>query len=214
MMPSKATWKEQRPGYERGDLCPPATRAQGSAASANDPGYIYRLPVDTYVTFQPGFTPLIIQSLLIGYVGIGPGMFLFSVLSFWIWLMLAVIFIILIFCGRARHAGILLLLLALALAALLIVTGAGGGSGMMAGAMMMAVTNLMSYTSVWLWLIVVALAAAGTPPLDRNELKWLTSGVYHIHLLSWSSASSRQILDWDLKDVPSPGHPPQQLVQC
>jgi hypothetical protein len=180
-------------------------RAQGSAVSANDPGYIYRLPVDTYATFQPGFTPLIIQGLLIGYVGIGPGMFLFSVLSFWIWLMLAVIFIILIFWGRARHAGILLLLLALALAALLIVTG--GGGGMMAGVLMMAATDLMGYTSLWLWLLVAAIGAGGVLLLlTRNELRWLTKFVFIIATLIVLVVGilANKFLTGELKEVPLP----------
>jgi hypothetical protein len=206
----KLLWKEQRPAYERNGrtYVPPGDlRAEGSTASANDPGYIYRLPVDTYATFQPGFTPLLIQGLLIGYLGIGPGMFLFSVLSFWIWLLLAVVFIILIFCGRARHAGILLLLLALALAALLIVTGGGGGHGMMAGVLMMAATDLMGYTSLWLWLLVAAIGAGGVLLLlTRSELRWLTKFVFITATLIVLVVGilANKFLTGELKKVPLP----------
>lgn len=179
----KLLWPNQRSLYTRdgktyephpGDL-----RAEGSETAKNDPGYIYRLPVDTYVTFEPGFTPLLIQSVLIGYVGVGPGHFLFSLVSFWLWLILAVIFFLLIFLGRARHAGVLLLFLALVLAALLIVTGGGGGGGMISGVLMMAVTNLMGYTSAWLWLLVLGIGVVGVLLLlTRNELKWLTKAIF------------------------------------
>ena len=205
----KLLWPKERPLYTRdGVTYPPHPgdlRAEGSVTAKDDPGYIYRLPVDTYVTFQPGFTPLIIQSLLIGYVGIGPGMFLFSVLSFWIWLILAVIFIILIFCGRARHAGILLLVLALILGGLLIVTGGGGGPGMMAGVLMMAATNLMGYTSLWLWLLVAAIAAAGVLLLlTRSELRWLTQFIFIVATLITLIVGilANKFLTGELKDVP------------
>ena len=206
----KLLWKEQRPGYERNGrtYVPPGDlRAQGSAVSANDPGYIYRLPVDTYVTFQPGFTPLIIQGLLIGYVGIGPGKFLFSVVSFWLWFILAVIFFILIFRGRARHAGILLLLFAIVGGGLLIVTGGGGGHGIMAGALMMAVTNLMGYTSIWLWLVVAAIAVVGVLLLlTRNELRWLTKVIFIVATLITLVIGilADKFLNGELKDVPLP----------
>jgi hypothetical protein len=207
----KLLWPKERPLYTRdGVTYPPHPgdlRAEGSASAKNDPGYIYRLPVDTYVTFQPGFTPLIIQSVLIGYVGIGPGKFLFSVLSFWVWLILAVIFIILIFCGRARHAGILLLLLALVLSGLLIVTGGGGGHGMMAGVLMMAATNLMDYTSLWLWLLVAAIATVGVLLLlTRNELSWLTRFIFIVATLVTLVVGilADKFLNGELKDVPLP----------
>ena len=208
----KLLWPKQRPIYGQdpngriyphpGDL-----RAEGSAAAKNDPGYIYRLPVDTFVSFQAGYTPLLIQSILIGYLGAGPAKVVFWFLSFGIWLLLALLFIFLIFWGRARHAGGLLLLLALVLAALLIVTGAGGGSGMMVGAMMMAATNLMSYTSVWLWLIVLGLAAAGILLLlTRIELKWLTKFIFIISAIVVLVAGilANKFLTGNLKDVPLP----------
>jgi hypothetical protein len=205
----KLLWPKERPLYSRdGVTYPPHPgdlRAEGSAAAKNDPGYIYRLPVDTFVSFQAGFTPLLIQSLLIGYVGAGPAKVLFWFLSFGIWLLLALLFIFLIFRGRARHAGGLLLLLALVLAGLLIATGAGGGSGMMAGAMIMAATNLMSYTSVWLWLIVIVLAAVGILLLlTRNELKWLTKFIFIIATIVVLVVGilANKFLTGNLKDVP------------
>ena len=207
----KLLWPKERPLYARDGITysphPGDLRSEGSAAAKNDPGYIYRLPVDTFVSFQAGYTPLLVQSILIGYLGAGPARIVFWFLSFGIWLLLALLFIFLIFWGRARHAGGLLLLLALVLAALLIVTGAGGGSGMMAGAMMMAVTNLMSYTSVWLWLIVVALAAAGILLLlTRNELKWLTKLIFIISTIVVLVVGilANKFLTGHLKDVPLP----------
>ncbi len=160
----KLLWKDERPNHTRfgttfahpGDL-----RIEGSSAAKGDPGYIYRLPVDTFVTFQPGFIRPLIENLLIGFVGIGPGQFIFTILSFWWWVILAVIFAIFTFRGRARQAGVLLLLLALALAAVLLLTGLGGAGGTMIGAVMMTMTNLLGYADVKLWLIVIAIAIFG-----------------------------------------------------
>ena len=207
----KLLWPQQRPFYTRDGVPlarhPGDLRGEDSASAKNDPGYIYRLPVDTFVTFEPGFTPLLVQSILIGYIGIGPGMFLFWALSFGIWLLLALVFIFLIFWGQARHAGILILLLALVFAALLIVTGGGGGGGTMAGALMAAATHMMGYASGWLWLIVVALLAAGVLLLlTRNELKWLTKFIFIVATLVTLIVGilANKFLNGELKDVPLP----------
>jgi len=207
----KLLWPQQRPLYTRDGVSlarhPGDLRGEGSASAKNDPGYIYRLPVDTFVTFEPGYTPLLVQSILIGYLGIGPAKFLFWVLSFGIWLLLALVFIFLIFWGRARHAGILVLLLALAFAGLLIVTGGGGGGGTMAGVLMVAATNMMSYASGWLWLVVVALLAAGVLLLlTRKELKWLTKFIFIVATLITLIVGiiANKFLNGELKDVPLP----------
>jgi hypothetical protein len=202
----KLLWPKTRADYTHGQPRHPGDlRGEGSAAAKNDPGYIYRLPVDTFVSFQPGFTPLLVQSVLIGYVGTGPGMFLFWILSFGLWLILALIFVFLIFWGRARHAGILLLLLGLLLAVILIVTGAGGGGGMMAGALMAALTNMMSYTNAWLWLLVIALLVAGVLLLlTRNELRWLSKLIFIVATLVVLVVGilANKFLTGELKDVP------------
>jgi hypothetical protein len=163
------------------------------------------LPVDTFVSFQPAFTPLLVKSFLIGYVGVGPAKVLFSILSFWFWLLLALLFTFLIFKGRARHAGVLLVLLSLVLAGLLIVTGAGGGNGMMLGVLMAAVTNMMSYTSAWVWLVVVAVLAAGVLLLlTRNELRWLTTFIFIVAtvLTLVVGILANKFLNGELKAVP------------
>jgi hypothetical protein len=207
----KLLWPQQRPLYTRDGVSLPRhpgdLRGEGSASAKNDPGYIYRLPVDTFITFEPGFTPLLVQSILTGYLGIRPGMFVFWVLSFGLWLLLALVFGFLIFKGRARHAGILIVLVALAFAALLIVTGGGGGGGTMAGVFMAAATNMMSYASVWLWLVVVALLAAGVLLLlTRNELKWLTKFIFIVATVVTLIVGilANKFLTGELKDVPLP----------
>ncbi len=157
----KLLWNNQRPGYERGGVTyvPPGDlRADGSAAAANDPGYIYRLPVDTHIQFEPGFTPLIFKGLLIGFTGITTGNILFTVLSFWWWVVLAAIFLILVIKGRTRHAGLLLLLLAALLA---------GGLG------------LLGIGSIYFWLLAAALWAFGfCLLLTTCESKWLVRVIF------------------------------------
>ncbi len=164
----KLLWKKQRPGYDReyehdrrtyvppGDL-----RAQGSTSSANDPGYIYRLPVDTHVLFQPGFIRPIIEGLLVGYTGRTVGPLLFTIISFWSWFILTLIFAFLAIKAQARLAGVFLLLLAVVLAAVLALTGMGGYGGTAIGTLMMGATNMLEYSSGWLWVYALVLAAIG-----------------------------------------------------
>ena len=178
----KLLWNEQRPLYERDGVTyfPPGDlRHEGSAASKDDPGYIYRVDADTHVMFQPGFIRPIIQGVLVGYVGRGPGAFLFTVLSFWWWVVFALVFAILIFRGRARHAGVFLILLALTLAAVLALTGMGGSGGTVIGTLMMGATNLLEHASAGLWLLVVFPAALGVLLLiTRKELKVLVRAIF------------------------------------
>jgi hypothetical protein len=175
-------WGSLRPGHEHEKFTyvPPGDlRGEGSAAAANDPGYIYRLPVDTRVQFQPGFIRPIIVAVLAGLVGKTVGAFLFTVLSFWWWVVLALIFGILIFKGRARHAGVLVLLLALGLAAVLALTRMHGYMASVVSTMMMAATNMLDYTSGALWLVVIVLAVLGLGlMLARCEWKLLARTIF------------------------------------
>jgi hypothetical protein len=159
----KLLWKEQRPGYERGGrtYVPPGDlRAQGDTFS-KDPGYIYRLPVDTHVLFQPGFIRPIIEGLLVGYTGRTVGPLLFTIISFWSWLILTLLFAFLAIKAQARLAGVFLLLLAVVLAVVLALTGMGGYGGTAIGTLMMGATNMLEYSTGWLWVYALVLAAIG-----------------------------------------------------
>lgn len=161
----KLLWNSERPRYERDGFTyiPPGDlRAEGSPSSANDPGYIYRLPVDTYVSFQPGFIPLMVKGLLIGLFDGPVGNALFSILAFWLWVFLVVLFAVLACFARTRHAGIVLLVLAILLAAVIGLTGTGGYGGTLVGTLMMGMTNLIDYSGPGLWLGVILLVLAGT----------------------------------------------------
>jgi cytochrome c5 len=167
----KLLWNKERTGYSRKErasgkettyIPPGDLRPEGSTAAANDPGYIYRLPVDTRIQFQPGFTPLLIQGLLAGFVGRTFGGILFTVLTFWWWVLLTALYAFLIFKGRARLAGGLLLLISLGLAAVVALLELGG----------------------LLWLIVAVLAAVGLGLLlARREWKIVTRGIFVIATL-------------------------------
>jgi mono/diheme cytochrome c family protein len=204
----KLLWQKERAGYSRDGYTyvPPGDlRAERSAAARNDPGYIYRLPVDTHVTFQPGFIRPLVESLFVGYVGTSLGRALFTVLSFWSWVILTLIFIVLIFRGRGRHAGILLLILAVLLGAALAVTGAGGMGGSLLGALMMGMTELFGYASIWLWLGVVALAAVGVLLLlSHREWPRLVRAIFIVGALVtlFSGILANKFLNGRLKDVP------------
>jgi hypothetical protein len=208
----KLLWKAQRPGYERDyegekvSYTPPGDlRPDGSASSAaNDPGYIYRLPVDTYVEFQPGFIPLIIKGLLNGLFGLWLGGIAFSFLTFWVWVILVILLAVLAIRGRARHAGILLLLLAILLAVILIATGMGGYSGMLTGVLMIGMTNMLKYSSGWLWLVVAAIAALGALLLlTRQEWRVATRVFFLVLALVFLFVGilANKFLNGRMKDV-------------
>jgi hypothetical protein len=160
----KLLWNEQRPGYERDGrtYVPPGDlRAQGSTVSASDPGYIYRLPNDTFVMFQPGFIRPLIEGLLVGTFGRGVGPLIFYLLSVGWWVILLILFVALAIWGRARQAGVFLLLLAVVLSVALALSGATGYGGTVVGALMMGMAGMLEYSRVWLWLIVSALGFGG-----------------------------------------------------
>jgi mono/diheme cytochrome c family protein len=160
----KLLWKAERPRYERNGFTyvPPGDlRPSDSLSKKNDPGYIYRLPTDTYVEFEPGFIPLIIKGLLVGTFGCVVGTLVFYFISVGWWLVLVTLFVALAIKGRARHAGILLLLLAVVIGVALLLSGVTGYGGTVVGALMMGMAGLLQYSLVWLWCIVGALAVGG-----------------------------------------------------
>ena len=160
----KLLWNDQRPRHERDGFTyvPPGDlRVDGSPSSKNDPGYIYRLPIDTFVMFQPGFIRPLIEGLLVGTFGSGVGTLIFYFLSIGWWVVLLILFVALAIWGRARHAGVFLLLLAIILAVALTLSGAAGYGGTVVGALMVGMAGMLEYSSVWLWCIVGVLAIGG-----------------------------------------------------
>lgn len=163
----KLLWKDRRPQYatdpdgERhphpGDL-----RIEKSSVAENDPGYIYRLPVDTQLTFAPGFTRPLLEGILFGNLGRTLGAFVFWFLSIGFWPILAVVFVVVAARGRARHVGQLFLLIAILGGIVLTLAGAGGYGGTMLGALMMlGATSVLYVPPSWLWALVVALGVVG-----------------------------------------------------
>lgn len=160
----KLLWNEQRVGYERGGFrfVPPGDlRADGSPLARKDPGYIYRLPVDSYVMFAPGFVRPLIEGILVGNLGSLLGHAMFSFVTFWIWVVLVLSCLILSIHARGRHAGLFLLLLAGVLAAALAVTGMGGAGGMLTAALMLGSASLLGYSTLWVWLGVAVVTVLG-----------------------------------------------------
>jgi hypothetical protein len=160
----KLLWNDQRPSHERDGFTyvPPGDlRAIGSPSAKDDPGYIYRLPNDTFVMFQPGFIRPLIEGLLVGTFGRGVGTLIFHFLSVGWWLILLILFVALAIRGRARHAGVLLLVLAIILAVALTLSGAAGYGGTVVGALMMGMAGMLEYSPVWLWCVVGVLAIGG-----------------------------------------------------
>lgn len=158
----KLLWKTDRSNY-RGKPHPGDLRAEGSRAAAKDPGYIYRLPVDTEFRFAPGFTRPLLDGVLSRRLSPTASRILLAIAGLWLWVALFLLFASAArWWGRARHVGALLLVLAVVLAVALAVTGAGGFGGTLPGAMMMLVAATpMAWPPLWLWGVAVVLGVAG-----------------------------------------------------
>lgn len=174
----KLLWNERRAQFKSdrdgvtfahpGDL-----RLEGSPSARNDPGYIYRLPVDTRITFAAPFVPQLLEGVLVGYVGPRLGGLLFALASTWLWVGLAGLFLWAAFRGRMRHVGMLLLAIALLMAAVLLLATLTVEGGMMSGGLMVAGTMMMQMaTPTKLWVLVAGLAVVGaTLMLTRWETR-------------------------------------------
>ena len=78
---------------------------------------------------------------------------------------------------------------------------------MITGVLMMAMTNLMGYTTAWLWLAVAVIAVLGVLLLlTRNELKWLTKAIFIVAtvVILVVGILANKFLTGELKDVPLP----------
>lgn len=189
----KLLWSEQRRPGPRISKLPPELpldpklhpgdlRLDAGPAGKGDPGYIYRVPVDTELAFAAKFIRPLLEGVLSGYLGLVGGRIAFSVLSLWLWVVLVAGLVLGARRGRGRHLGALLLLVAVAFAVLLAVSGAGGWGGTMLGTIVMLGMGLMTLLSVpawWLWLGVVALGLLGSwLLLTGRERRRLTSWVF------------------------------------
>lgn len=125
-------------------------RATGGAASEKDPGYIYRLPLDTYFEFAPAYTRQLIEGVA------GPGVTKF--LAVWVWVILFLVLAFVAWHARPRYAGFMLVFMAVVLATLLAATGLGGG-GTLVGVVLAAISNLLHFSS-WMWWLLVALVGS------------------------------------------------------
>ncbi|MFD0894705.1 MFS transporter [Luteolibacter ambystomatis] len=134
---------EPRPGDLRG-------RAKSAAA---DPGYIYRLPTESYIVFQAPFIRPLVEGVT--------GPVWFGVVSIWLWVLLLAVWVVAFFYGKSRHVGVLLIVMALMSAAFLLLTGIGQMTGTAVGALVVAATGLLEMPAWVLWCAVGVLALLG-----------------------------------------------------
>jgi hypothetical protein len=179
----KLLWNERRrPGPENAKLHPGDLRLDAGPVAKGDPGYIYRVPVDTELAFAPKFIRPLLEGVLAGHLGLPVARIALSILSLWLWVTLVALLVLGAWRGRGRHLGALLLLLAVAFAVLLAVSGAGGWGGTMLGTVVMLGMGLMTLLSVptwWLWIGVVALGLLGFwLLLTGREIRRLTTWVF------------------------------------
>lgn len=128
-------------------------RAMGSAAAANDPGFIYRLPLDTKVHFAASFIREIIEGV------VGP--VVTEILTVWLWVVLGLIFAFAAFTARPRHAGIVFLLLAVGAALGVAYSGMSGEGGTTAGVLLMGISDLLEFSADSWWGLAIVLGVIG-----------------------------------------------------
>ena len=144
-------------------------RGGGSPAAASDPGFIYRLPQEASVEFPAAFAHQLIQGIA--------GKFATSLLEFWLWVILGTLYLLLAWKHKPRYLGIALLVLAVLIAAGVAFTGLGGG-GSTVGALLMAASGLLEFSSWQWWLLAIALAVYGVifiqaKPDCEKTARWL-----------------------------------------
>ena len=127
-------------------------RGGSSPAAAGDTGFIYRLPQDSNVEFPAAFAHPLIQGIA--------GKFVTSLLEFWLWAILGVLYLLLAWKHKPRYLGITLLLLAVLVAAGIALTGLGGG-GSTVGALLMAASGLLQFSSWQWWVLAISLGVFG-----------------------------------------------------
>lgn len=187
---NKLLWNEKRAKFSSevydGGKRPGDLRSYDGPAAKGDPGYIYRLPLDSQIAFAAPFIRPLIENILSGLVGPMLGSALFSILSLWLWVALIALFIIGALRGRARHVGILVLGIAVLLAVVLAVTGAGGAGGTVTGAiMMMGAETLMAVPRLWLWPAILVLGVLGFwMLLTSREFRRATRAVFIVFALA------------------------------
>lgn len=155
-------------------------RPSGSSAAARDPGYIYRLPLDTRVQFAATFIRPIVEGVV--------GKTLTRFLTVWLWVILGAIFVFAAFTARPRHAGIVFLLLAIVAGLAVGYSGMSGEGGTTAGVLLMGLSNLLEFSAKAWWWIAVLLAVMGIAfVFVREDCHGL--GRWLLALLSVSSAA-------------------------
>lgn len=150
-------------------------RGSGSEAAANDPGFIYRLPQDTYVEFPSAFARQLVEGVA------GPT--LTSLLSIWIWVVLVLWLLWLAWKGRPRYLGITLLLIAVLVAVGIALSGlSGSGSGSTIAVLLMGASGLLAFSSWEWWNLAIALTIFGVifvqakPDCDKTA-RWLLAAL-------------------------------------
>lgn len=183
----KLLWNEKRdprnasdPRIAREGLHPGDLRLDGDVSAANDPGYIYRTPLDTQFSFHARFIRPLIEGVLTGYLGPFFASVILGLLTTWLWVALALLAAVGVFRGRARHVGAVLASIAVVLALVLVATGLGGFGGTALGAMMMMIAeSLASVPALWLWLIAALFGGLGYwLLLTGRDLRRLTRSVF------------------------------------
>ena len=121
--------------------------------AGNDPGFVYRVPQDTYFEIPVAYTRPLIEGVA------GPTVT--SFLADWGFLIAVPVLLYVTLRVRARYLGVWLVALAALAASLLALTGSGGTPGTKIGVILLGVLDLLHFSSLTWWLLVLGLGTFG-----------------------------------------------------
>ncbi|MBI3864958.1 MAG: hypothetical protein HY290_24045 [Planctomycetia bacterium] len=145
-------------------------RATDPRIAGADPGFVYRVPHETYFEIPVAYTRRLIEGVA-GSLGT-------SILELWGWIVAVVALLVLAWLNRARYVGIGLVILVAVLVSLWVQSGVGGTSRATAKVVLMGFMDLLRFNPVTWWLLVLGLGGYGlllilADPDSSRVVRWI-----------------------------------------
>jgi hypothetical protein len=145
-------------------------RATDTRIAGNDPGYVYRVPQDSYFEIPSGHVKRLISGVA--------GPLVTSILEFWGWIAAVALLLFLAWYNRIRYVGVGFLLAAVTLLALWLQIRVGGSSKATATMILMGIMDLLRLSPLVWFALIVGLASYGSLLIFANhggewKARWL-----------------------------------------
>jgi hypothetical protein len=179
-----------------GDLRPSDPKIAGA-----DPGFVYRVPQETYFEIPVRYTRHLIEGIA--------GKPLTSVLAVWLWVVLVLLLLVLIRLNRPRYVGIGFVVLAAVLLGLWVQSGVGSATLSVTSVILMGIMDVLHFSALTWWLIILAvggfglLLILGNPGCSRAA-RWVVAGstlaivaaVYAADGRTWLAIAVGAVITW------------------